>query len=187
MKQHFRNWATPLATGMFIISAVTGVLLFFHIDIGQARFVHKWQSWVLVAGAVFHTAANWSGFKRHFTHRTGIAIIGISLLVTLMTVSPFFGSDEKGKKRVTAMASMKILQESQLSTVASLIGQPPDWLQAKLEERGIRADDHGLTLREIAKMNGVEGRSVLTIILLDWSQKRKEAADHVLPQLELEN
>lgn len=35
-----REWATPVAAGAFLLSAVTGVLIFFHIDSGLNKFVH---------------------------------------------------------------------------------------------------------------------------------------------------
>lgn len=49
---------TPITAGAFLLSAVTGMLIFFHADSGAKKFVHEWLSWVLLAGAGLHVAVN---------------------------------------------------------------------------------------------------------------------------------
>ena len=48
-----REWATPITIGAFLLSAVTGVLLFFHLDSGLNKLAHEWLSWVLLAAVAF--------------------------------------------------------------------------------------------------------------------------------------
>jgi hypothetical protein len=36
-----REWVTPIAAGAFLISAVTGVLIFFHVDSGLNKVAHE--------------------------------------------------------------------------------------------------------------------------------------------------
>ena len=45
-----REWVTPIAAGGFLISAVTGVLMFFHLDTGLNKVAHEWLSWVFLGG-----------------------------------------------------------------------------------------------------------------------------------------
>ena len=54
-----RKWATPITIGAFILSAATGIMLFFKLDLGLTKVVHEWLSWLLVAGTIFHVIANW--------------------------------------------------------------------------------------------------------------------------------
>ena len=68
-----RSWATPIAAGAFLLSAVTGVLIFFHVDSGLNKAAHEWLSWLLLGGVVLHVLANLGGFKRHFATRGGLA------------------------------------------------------------------------------------------------------------------
>ena len=36
--------------GAFTLSAVTGVLMFFHLDSGLNKAAHEWLSWAMVGG-----------------------------------------------------------------------------------------------------------------------------------------
>ena len=47
-----RPWITPVVIGAFTLSAVTGVLMFFHLDSGLNKTAHEWLSWAMVIGVV---------------------------------------------------------------------------------------------------------------------------------------
>jgi hypothetical protein len=87
-----RNWVTPLAAGAFLLSAVTGILMFFHFDSGLNKLAHEWLSWVLLGAVALHVTANFDGFKRHLGTRRGQLLVGLFALVLL---SSFVGSGEK--------------------------------------------------------------------------------------------
>ena len=84
-----RSWATPIAAGAFLLSAVTGVLIFFHVDSGLNKAAHEWLSWLLLGGVVLHVLANLGGFKRHFASRGGLAVMGaFALALALSFIAP---------------------------------------------------------------------------------------------------
>ena len=84
-----RSWATPIAAGAFLLSAVTGVLIFFHVDSGLNKAAHEWLSWLLLGGVVLHVLANLGGFKRHFATRGGLAVMGaFALVLALSFIAP---------------------------------------------------------------------------------------------------
>jgi hypothetical protein len=66
-----RSWVTPITAGSFLLLGVTGILIFFYLDSGANKFVHRWLSWILLGGALLHTLANFNGLKAHllFTAR----------------------------------------------------------------------------------------------------------------------
>jgi hypothetical protein len=47
-----RERVTPIAAGAFLLSAITGVLIFFHVDSGLSKLAHEWLSWALLGGVV---------------------------------------------------------------------------------------------------------------------------------------
>ena len=51
-----RDWITPITMGAFGLLAVTGVLMFFHLDSGLNEAAHEWLSWVLLGGVALHAA-----------------------------------------------------------------------------------------------------------------------------------
>lgn len=58
-----REWATPLTIGIFTLMAVTGILMFFHLDKGLNKTAHEWLGWLLVAGADSKVKCNTLGFN----------------------------------------------------------------------------------------------------------------------------
>ncbi len=61
---------TPLVIGAFLISAVTGMLMFFPLNSMLNKVVHEWLSWVMVIGVGLHVLLNVHAFKRYFKQNT---------------------------------------------------------------------------------------------------------------------
>lgn len=79
-----REWATPLTAGAFGLLAVTGVLMFFHLDTGLNKTAHEWLGWVLLAGVGLHLASNFMAFQRYLRlPRPRAVLLGFALLLGL--------------------------------------------------------------------------------------------------------
>jgi cytochrome b561 len=63
----YREWATPLTIGSFLVIAVTGVLMFFHLDSGLNKLAHEWLAWAMLAAVGLHAAVHFKSFSRYFT------------------------------------------------------------------------------------------------------------------------
>ena len=87
-----RPWITPVVIGAFGLSAVTGVLMFFHLDSGLNKTAHEWLSWAMVIGVSLHVLLNLPAFKRYFTQTTGRVVIGLFALVLALSFIPAGGS-----------------------------------------------------------------------------------------------
>jgi len=143
-----REWATPLTMGAFGLMAVTGVLMFFHLDTGLNKTAHEWLGWVMVAGVAAHAAVNWAGFKRHFLSvGPGRVILVISMLITAASfISP--PSAGRGGPPPPVMA-LKAVTRAPLSSVAPLTGKTVEQLMVELEQAGIRIPDAGNSLDSV--------------------------------------
>ena len=161
-----KPWATPLATGAFTISAVTGLLMFFHIEIGSVEPVHKWLSWLLVASIMAHVVSNWKHFTGYFSQHAGRGVIGVAAFVTVLSLLPLFAENKKehGKEHQGKIA-LQALESSSLETVALVVKTTPQQLVEKLEKSGITVKDKSLTVKEIAKINGKIDKAVLGVLL----------------------
>lgn len=162
MKATLKSWATPLATGAFTISAVTGLLIFFDIELGMVEDVHKWLSWLLVGGIIAHVLSNWKQFTGYFSQKTGIVLIGSALLITVASMLPMFGENEEEREKenpgkIAALA----LETSSLQTVALVVKTSPQVLVEKLGKNGIVVNDPALTIQEIARNNKKTEKEVL--------------------------
>lgn len=162
MSASLKSWATPLAVGTFVIMAVTGILLFFHVEIGLIEPVHKWASWAFVAGALFHLIANWKAFTHYFSSKPALAIICTGVLVMVASLLPFGEKEEGGNP---AKMAAYALGSSSLETVALVVKSTPEALSTQLAGKGIVVSSATATIEQIAKSNGKEPKEVLADIL----------------------
>lgn len=154
-----KSWATPLATGTFVILAVTGILMFFKIEAGYTKPVHEWLSWAMVAGVLLHIAANWKAFTGYFTRKPALAIIGAGLLLTILSIVMPARNEQNPRMKMT-----RALEKSKLETVAVVAGQKSESIILKLEQKGIAVESSAMSIREIAAKNGKKEMDVLAVI-----------------------
>ena len=131
-----REWATPLTIGSFGLIAVTGVLMFFHLDSGLNKAAHEWLSWLLLAGVALHAAANWLGFKRYFQQRWGRSLLALAALVLGLSFLPVGGGGEP-----PFMVPVKALAAAPVSVLAQVGGVSIDQMQQRLQAAGAPGKD----------------------------------------------
>lgn len=90
-----RQWVTPLLAGSFLLSAVTGILLFFKIHLGLIKPVHEWLSWILVIASVLHLILNFAPLRKSLSPRLGKTIVVIFVLLTLGSLLPLGGEHDE--------------------------------------------------------------------------------------------
>jgi hypothetical protein len=140
-----RNWVTPITAGAFLLSAVTGVLIFFHVDSGANKFVHEWLSWVLLGGALLHTTANFAGLRMHLRTRRGQALIGLFVVALVLS----FIRPGGGRSEPPFMAPVRALGEANLATLAQVAQVTPAQLRDRLGKAGVHVDSDQQTLVEL--------------------------------------
>lgn len=139
-----RNWATPLTIGAFILSATTGVLMFFHLDTGLNVQAHEWLGWALVTGVACHVTVNFSSFRRYWNQPRSLAIIG--LFVALLVTSFFIKGEEEDHP---AQRVMQAALNAPLKDLAPLAHQTPDALIATLQAAGFKVESPEQSLQSV--------------------------------------
>ena len=137
------------------ISAVTGLLIFFDIEIGLVEPVHKWLSWLLVGGVTLHVIANWKQLTGYFSKKPALIIIGAALVVTIASVMPIYGEREENPGKIAAYA----LASSSLEIVAQVVKTTPAVLVEQLGKKGIVVHDPSATC--LLYTSDAAGRSTL--------------------------
>lgn len=128
-----RPWITPVVIGAFLLSAVTGVLMFFHLDSGLNKTAHEWLSWAMVIGVSLHVLLNLPAFKRYFTQTTGRVVIGLFALVLALSFIPAGGSGgEPG-----FAPPVRALAKAPITVLAQVAGTSTDEVRAKLQAQGL--------------------------------------------------
>ncbi|WP_439136019.1 DUF4405 domain-containing protein [Pseudomaricurvus sp.] len=142
-----RPWITPLVIGAFLLTAVTGVLMFFHLDSGLNKTVHEWLSWLLVAGVVVHVLLNLPAFKRYFKQNTGRAVMG--LFVVILALS-FIRVEGEGNKEPGFAPPIRALASAPLPVLAQVAGTTTDDMRSRLLTAGLTVTDDQQTVAELA-------------------------------------
>lgn len=157
-----RDWATPVTIGTFALMAVTGLLMFFHLDTGLNKLAHEWLGWVMVAGVAAHAAANWPGFKRYFlSSTTGRAIIAASLVVL---AGSFVSLPGGAKGQPPHIMALKAVTQAPIASVAPLAGRPVVQLLDELAKAGINVPSAEASLDSVLKGDrGLEGKAMAVL------------------------
>jgi peptidoglycan/LPS O-acetylase OafA/YrhL len=160
-----RNWVTPLAAGAFLLSAVTGVLIFFHLDTGANRFVHEWLGWALLAGVALHAYTNFGGFKSHLASRRGQMLIGGFAMALLVSFLPI--GDESGEPPF--VQPIRSLSRAPLTTLAQVAQVTPEELRARLGKVGIQPASDQQSLSDLIGSDTKKQMHVLKTVLASAS------------------
>lgn len=128
-----RPWITPVVIGAFFLSAVTGVLMFFHLDSGLNKTAHEWLSWAMVIGVSLHVLLNLPAFKRYFSQGTGKLVMGLFAAVLALSFIPAGGAGgEPG-----FAPPVRALAKAPITVLAQVAGTSTDDLKTKLQAQGL--------------------------------------------------
>ena len=168
MRHVLARWGTPLIYWSFIITAVTGVLLYFRVHAGPTEVLHIWIGFLMIAALIPHIARNWKAFLTYFTKRP----LYVALIVTLAISGAFayptlFGSEPRagGPPGLrSAMAVTAQLSAAELDALAPVLKTDSAGLVAKLAAAGVTVSDPGATLKSIAEANGRTANDLLAVL-----------------------
>jgi len=88
-----RNVITPYLTFLFIVVAISGILMLFHILDDYTKVIHELLGAVFVIFSILHVILNWKSLKGHFKKMafivSGIVVLLFSIVfVALGTMHP---------------------------------------------------------------------------------------------------
>lgn len=145
------RYATPFITGLFVISLVSGIALFFHVGQAYFREMHEWLSMVLILPFVLHLARNWRPFLAYFKRMPMITALAICLVSGGYYA---WQGAQGGAGGNPAMALVGALQASALTTLAPVFGHTPESMTSALADRGYKVESPDKTITEIAAASG---------------------------------
>lgn len=155
-----REWVTPMTTGAFALSAITGIMLFFNVQLGFVKHAHEWLSWLLVIGAIFHVIVNRHVLVKYLSKPMGKVILVVFLALIGASVLP--NGHDPGMHPL-ARVNETIIQ-SPLSSVALVANHEPEEAVNMLNLKGIYVERLDQTIIEIARSNRMSPVRVLDAI-----------------------
>lgn len=149
MKMKFiRQIATPLTIGAFLLMAVTGVLIFFHKDMGLNKTAHEWLSWLFLIGVGLHIFINFKPLQIYLKKPLALGIIG--LFAAILTASFFVGGGEEKGGKPPVREMMMAFESAKIEQIAPLVGKTSEQLLGELNAQGYSATSAQQTLQSIA-------------------------------------
>lgn len=155
-----KSLATPLTAGLFLVSAVSGAALFFHVGQGSFREMHEWLSMALLIPAGLHLSRNWTPLLGYLRRGRLLLPVGACVLVAL----GFAGEGllaESGHDNPGSAAVDLLLKES-LSAVAPVTRTDSGDLAEKLRAKGYTIPSAEATLLQIAVASGREPPQIVS-------------------------
>ena len=156
-----RQFATPVTIGAFVLSAVTGGVMFFHLDTGLNKAAHEWLSWALVAGVLAHLAVNYRAFKGYLKRPLARGVMAGFAVVLATSFLPLAGPSGSPVPVV-----MQGLSKAPVVKVIALTGEEEPLVLSRLEAAGFEADPQQTIASLSGGDRGAEGK-ILKAIFAD--------------------
>ncbi|GAA6189081.1 DUF4405 domain-containing protein [Litorivita sp. NS0012-18] len=151
-----RRYATPITIGSFLLMAVTGVLMFFHLNSGLNKLAHEWIGLIMIAAVLLHVALNWRAFTLYF--KRPLALILMAGFAGALSLS-FLDLGAKQRLGRPDLAAVRLLAQAPVEVLAPVLGTDTKGVIKALEARGHSvfagqslADITGAELRAQAEM-----------------------------------
>jgi len=157
MTPFLNRYTTPLTLGLFAVSAVSGLALFFHVGQGVFHSMHEWLSIVLLLPFAFHLWKNWGAMLGYVRRGALLAPSLATLVVSLVFVLPALTHGERG----SPFKAVQLLTRTSIASLAPVLKTTPDALQASLVQRGYKVVSSNDTLDSVAASSGVPAMKLL--------------------------
>ena len=164
-RDYVNRYATPFTTGLFVVSLVSGVFLFFHVGTAAFRGMHEWLSMVLIIPFVLHVWKNWPPMLSYLKRGWLIWPLGVSLVAALGFAAT--GIFELGGVGGNPQAAMfQAIGNARIADLEPILKISSQEIDARLERVGLTGVSHDSTLMAAAKAGGKEGRHVVFSVIL---------------------
>lgn len=157
-----RKISTPLTIGAFGLMAVTGVLMFFHKDVGLNKEAHEWFSWAFLAGVALHVAVNLNAFTRYFKMASSLALVGV---FAVALGASFVLKPEEGEGGGSPVAAvMRGTSAAALTDLAPVAGRPAAQIVAELQAAGFAVEGPHQSVEDVAHGDRAASGKMLSIV-----------------------
>ena len=157
-----RTWSTPLIMGCALVVAVSGVMMFYHLEEGLVKSMHEWLGLLFVVAIVLHVLNHWMPVSRYLQSKQAVAIIVLVLAIAGGWIATSGDTREHPAKRLLGK-----VQRAPLSVVAGLQNEPIDALMSRLQQAGITVVSQQQSVADIAAKNSRNPMELMDILLAD--------------------
>lgn len=157
-KSRIKDIATSFTTLIFLVIAISGIMMFFHFNDMLVKELHEILGLVFVSTAILHVVMNWKNMKSYFSKKIFVSAIVIVSIVSGVFVYQSFDKGENPKK----VLIQKVLN-APLNDSLKLLNGNYEVAIKKLELQNIEVLDNK-NIRAIAKANKTSPFRIVSII-----------------------
>ncbi|MCB1483013.1 MAG: DUF4405 domain-containing protein [Rhodobiaceae bacterium] len=157
------RYATPFISGLFLVSLISGIALFFHVGPSGFHGMHEWLSMVLIAPFVLHLWKNWKPLLGYLRRASMAIALAISVIASIPFLYPVSGSGRAGGPPQFALARLVI--NGSVAEVAPVLDMTAEALMEKLAAAGFTVTGPDQVLTDIAKASGKADADLVAVLV----------------------
>ncbi|MDG4721786.1 MULTISPECIES: DUF4405 domain-containing protein [Thalassospira] len=165
MNAFANRYSTPFLTGLFLVSLISGIALFFHWSSGTFHAMHEWLSMVLILPFAFHIWKNWRALIGYIKRKQLIWPLVISLIAAAIFVVPSIIGNGAGSGGNPAFRAISTLSQAPITHLAPVLATTPEDVIKSLQDKGLSVISENQTLEEISRNNGADARDLVISLL----------------------
>lgn len=154
MPKLLNRYATPFINGLFLVSLVSGIALFFHIGPSGFHGMHEWLSMVLIVPFVLHIWKNWKPMLCYFKRVPMAIALVASLAAAGVFLMPSSGEQTGRAGGPPQFRLARLVLNGTVADVAPIVGTDAETLLMQLGAQGFTVDGADQTLSAIAAASG---------------------------------
>lgn len=157
------RYATPLTTGLFLVSLISGLALFLHVGPSGVHGMHEWLSLLLILPFGLHLWRNWRPMTAYLRHGPMAVSLIASAVAAGLFLLPLGGAGPAGGPPVMRMGQA-VLQATP-AELADALHTTPGAMVAALQAAGFAAAAEDATLADAATAAGRDGNALVAVLL----------------------
>lgn len=151
-----KTLATSLTTSLFLVIAISGIMMFFHLFSGQVKELHEIFGLVFVGAVVFHVFFNFKNMQKYFTKRVFISVSLLTIIVSSAFIIQSFSKGDNPKGMIIQSVLKAPLEQS--FAVLSIKDA-----KEKLEKNNLKFEETQ-NIQDLAKLNKTSPFEIISIL-----------------------
>lgn len=162
LNDFMHRYGTPFTTGLFTVSAISGVALFFRWAPRTFHAMHEWLGMLLLVPFTLHLWKNWKPLLAYAKRKTLVAPLALSLLAAVLFALSAILSGNSGNP---AAQTMILMTQASLADLAPVLQATPEELLHHLQQQGYKAGSTSDSVSAIAAASQARPNEVLYTML----------------------
>ena len=155
-----RDLATSLTTFLFLVMAITGVFMYFHILDNYTKQMHEIMGLGFVAIVLFHVFYNWKSMRAYFSKKIFLySAVTVFIISSGFIANSIISPKNSDSKRIIISSVLS----APLNDSLALFNTNIENAKFKLEEAGLKMGN-ATTFQEIARENRTTPFNIVSII-----------------------